>query len=313
MFVLHTSNRTENLLSHLAQVIDAQPLNSPFDKELFLIQSQGMERWLSQQLASQFGVWGNYHFYFPGNFVSEISAPFVGSSTAINYQREQMVWIIEQLLRDIEQEQIELFQVITDYLQGEGRGVRRFQLAQQLARIFDQYQMMRPDWLRAWSNGKLLGLMPGTSTEKWQSELWRRINQQFGDCHRGEIWQRAIDTIEKATELELREKLPQRISIFGLNTIPPLLLNLLKALSRQVDIHLYLLTPTQEYWGEGGSRRAQLEQSVNDDTTALNDHRLLLSLGEQAREFQKLMLEQVTFTHEFASYEMDDAVDGDES
>lgn len=154
MFILHTSNRAENLLAHLAQIIEAQPLNSPFDKEIFLIQSQGMERWLSQQLADQFGVWGNYQFYFPGKFFNEIGTQFVEQSISGNYQREQMVWIFEQLLRDIESLENDApipFQILIDYTAGDNRAVRRFQLAQQLARIFDQYQIMRPDWLQTWS------------------------------------------------------------------------------------------------------------------------------------------------------------------
>ncbi|MDP3840753.1 MAG: exodeoxyribonuclease V subunit gamma, partial [Methylococcales bacterium] len=60
MFILHSSNKTENLVAHLTTVISSAPLSSPFEKEVFLIQSQGMERWLSQQLANELKVWGNY-------------------------------------------------------------------------------------------------------------------------------------------------------------------------------------------------------------------------------------------------------------
>ena len=58
-FTLHTSNRTEHLLEHLATVIESQPLRSVFDQEVFLIQSQGMERWLLQGLSDRFGVMAN--------------------------------------------------------------------------------------------------------------------------------------------------------------------------------------------------------------------------------------------------------------
>ncbi|NOR51824.1 MAG: exodeoxyribonuclease V subunit gamma, partial [Gammaproteobacteria bacterium] len=307
MFALHTSNKAENLLSHLAQVIDLQPLNSPFEKELFLIQSQGMERWLSQQLSSHFGVWGNYEFYFPGNFFTEIGMQFADPSTSANYQREQMVWIFEQLLRELESldnDDSLPFQILIDYINGENSSVRRFQLAQQLARIFDQYQIMRPDWLKSWSKGELIGL---GEAEQWQSLLWQKIESYYGLCHRGEIWERVIGAIEKLSTENLVTKLPQRLSIFGLNTIPPLLLHLLSGLSRHTDIHLYLLTPTKSYWGEGSSRRSMIAQLVdNDEASAVNDHRLLLSMGEQARDFRELLLNQVDFSHEFASYEPND-------
>jgi len=306
MFALHTSNRAENILSHLAQVIESQPLRSPFDKELFLIQSQGMERWLSQQLASDFGVWGNYQFYFPGKFFSEIGAQFADTSASGNYQREQMVWIFESLLREIESDDSGHFHILVDYIGGENSAVRRFQLAQQLARIFDQYQIMRPDWLKAWSKGGLIGL---GDSEQWQALLWQKIEQGYGHNHRGEIWQSAIAAIAQLSAEACAEKLPQRLSIFGLNTIPPLLLHLLKGLSQHIDIHLYLLVPSKSYWGEGGSRQSMIEQLAQldevdetNETSEINDHRLLLSLGEQARDFRGLMLNQVEFSHEFSSY-----------
>lgn len=307
MFALHTSNRAENILSHLAQVIESQPLNSPFDKELFLIQSQGMERWLSQQLASSFGVWGNYQFYFPGKFFSEIGAQFADISASKNYQREQMVWIFESLLREIENDDSGHFQILVDYIDGENSAVRRFQLAQQLARIFDQYQIMRPDWLNAWSKGELIGL---GDSEQWQALLWQKIEQGYGHNHRGEIWQSAIAAIAQLSAEACAKKLPQRLSIFGLNTIPPLLLHLLKGLSQHIDIHLYLLVPSKSYWGEGGSRRNMIEQLTQlddvDETGESTDHRLLLSLGEQARDFRGLMLNQVEFSHEFSSYALNE-------
>ena len=68
MFMLHSSNKTENLVAQLSVVIETLPLSSPLAKEVFLIQSQGMERWLSQQLAQTFQVWANYDFLFPLNF-----------------------------------------------------------------------------------------------------------------------------------------------------------------------------------------------------------------------------------------------------
>jgi len=54
MFVLHTSNRAEHLLEHLLKVLET-PQQSVLGKEVFLIQSQGMERWLSQQIAEPVG------------------------------------------------------------------------------------------------------------------------------------------------------------------------------------------------------------------------------------------------------------------
>ncbi len=60
MFSLHLSNRTENLLTHLVKILRTQPRRDLFEKEVFLIQSQGIERMLSQRLADDFTVWCNF-------------------------------------------------------------------------------------------------------------------------------------------------------------------------------------------------------------------------------------------------------------
>ena len=65
MFYLHTSNRTENLLRHLAEVIRADTRRDLFAPELFLVQSQGMERIISQRMAEVFGVWCNFEYLLP--------------------------------------------------------------------------------------------------------------------------------------------------------------------------------------------------------------------------------------------------------
>jgi len=104
MFILHSSNKTENLVFHLTAVIENSPLASPFAKEVFLIQSQGMERWLSQQLASQFKVWGNYEFLFPGKFFSSLAQNIDSRLSDAAFERNLMLWRIEALLRRLDGE-----------------------------------------------------------------------------------------------------------------------------------------------------------------------------------------------------------------
>ena len=120
MFILHTSNKTENLLAHLAKVLEARPLSSPFDKEIFLIQSQGMERWLSQQLASYFKVWGNYEFLFPGKFFSSLAQRVDCRPVNVDYDREKILWRIERLLRHLDDE---IFAPVQYFLEGENKAL----------------------------------------------------------------------------------------------------------------------------------------------------------------------------------------------
>ncbi len=291
MFILHSSNKTENLIVHLSTVLKTAPLDSPFAKEVFLIQSQGMERWLSQQLASQFKVWGNYEYLFPGKFFSSLAQKIDNNLSDTAFERNLMLWRIEALLRRLDGD---VFLPLTHYLSGENVALKRYQLAQQLAQIFDQYQMMRPDMLAAWQKHQLLYQ---TTTERWQQALWLQIIAQTGNKHRGSLWLEVIAKLNDADPGTFSRQLPERISVFGLNTMPPLFMSYLQGLSKHCQLHFYLLNPAQDFWADLASKRQRL------DDENFTGHPLLSSLGQQGREFQEMLLEQVQFDFEPESFE----------
>ncbi len=291
MFILHSSNKTENLVEHLAIVLKSANLSSPLAEELFLIQSQGMERWLSQQLAEHFKVWGNFNYQTPGKFFSKLTSVLHPQGAGADFDRHLLFWRIEAQLRAIDKADM---QPLQNYLSGENIELKRYQLAQQIARIFDQYQILRPELLDAWRQGKTLYQ---TAAERWQSSLWRCLAEEIGPLHRGKLWRQTMQCLEQAAPGELAAYLPERLSVFGINSMPPLLLSYLEALSRHCDIHLYLLNPVQGYWADLPGKRllAQL--------TEFDGHPLLVGLGQQGREFQQLLLEQVEFAFEPSSFE----------
>ncbi|MGZ8161949.1 MAG: exodeoxyribonuclease V subunit gamma [Methylobacter sp.] len=296
MFILHSSNKTENLVSHLVAVIESSPLASPFEKEVFLIQSQGMERWLSQQLASRFKVWGNYDFLFPGKFFSSLAQKIglpVGDGA---FERNLLLWRFEALLRScLEGNE---FLPLRQYLTGENIALKRYQLAQQLAQIFDQYQMMRPDMLAEWQSGHDLY---HTETERWQKALWQLVTGQIGTKHRGALWLDVIDKLNCANEGAFSRQLPERVFIFGLNTMPPIFLGYLQALAKHCQMHLFLLNPAQTFWADVETKRQQ------GNTKIFSGHALLSTLGQQGREFQEMLLELAQFDFEPESFELNEA------
>ena len=290
MFILHSSNKTENLLEHLSTIISTSPLTSPFSKEVFLIQSQGMERWLSQQLATKFQVFANFEFFFPAKFFSQMALQIHQHLQTDIFARELMVWRFESLLRELDEP---VFFTLKQYLIGENTDLKRFQLATHLAQVFDQYQIMRPTLLNDWQQGKLHYF---TETEKWQQALWLSVISQTGDQHRGALWLQTIAKFNALEEGALSDLLPERISIFGLNTMPPLFMEFLQGLARHTHVHFYLLNPAQAFWADIVARkRADLEEFENG-------HPLLASLGQQGREFQQMLLDRA-FELELDSFE----------
>lgn len=290
MFILHSSNKTENLLEHLCAIISNAPLADPFAKEVFLIQSQGMERWLSQQLAGKFQLFANFEFLFPSKFFSQMARQINQQIQTDIFARELMVWRIESLLRDLDEP---VFLTLKQYISGENTDLKRFQLATHLAQIFDQYQMMRPMLLNDWQQGKLHYF---SATEKWQQALWLKLSTQTAEQHRGALWLQAIAKFNDLAPGELSTELPERISIFGLNTMPPLFMEFIQGLARHTDVHFYLLNPAQAFWADMvSSKRADLQEFENG-------HPLLASLGLQGREFQQMLLDRA-FELELDSFE----------
>ncbi|MDR3088626.1 MAG: exodeoxyribonuclease V subunit gamma [Desulfobulbaceae bacterium] len=280
MFFLHVSNRSENLLTHLAAVFQADERPDPLSPELFVVQSQGCELMIRQFLADKFISWANYRFLYPMAFIAQLAKLLAVPADAAAFERGRLVWRLEALLRS------EQAPVVSAYLAQEPVALKRYQLARQLAGLFDQYQLMRPEMLAAWQKGRTV---TQNAHEIWQADLWRRLRAQTPDApHRGEILARLIDCLaENKIKSSLASPVPRRLSIFGLHSMPPPLLHCFNALSRLVDIHLYLLSPCRNYWLD--ARRF----SRDDDGMAEAYHPLLVSLGQEGREFQAMLEETV--------------------
>lgn len=304
MLYLHVSNRTENLLQHLVEVFRVGTRRNLFEKEYFLIQSQGMERMISQTLATNFRSWCNFEYFLPFRFL-QYSAEKLGLEiTPDGYDRKILAWRIEELLRDLDG--IEC-QQLERYLQGENLELKRYQLADQLSNIFDQYQVMRPDMLAAWTGNRLVTQEP---SERWQKTLWLRLASRLeGAPHRGMVLQQVVDKLRAGEHLAGR--LPERVSVFGLSIMPPLFLRYLQGLALHSEVHLYVLSPCKEYWGDIENRRKLLQHSAGDTAGHVSEmeevpesHPLLVALGQQGRDFQRMLFDdEVHFELEFASYE----------
>ncbi len=286
MFYLHASNRTENLLLHLAKLIEADPAESIFEKEYIVIQSQGMERMICQYMARYFTSWCNYRFLLPVSFLQEMAGRLGMEITPDWYERSFLSWRIEEHLRNLDET---VYAPLHGYLQGEQVELKRFQLARQLAHLFDQYQMMRPQMLRSW---ELQQCREEDEAERWQMHLWLRLlAEQPSIAHRGELLHRVTAALHEAESLPA---LPKRVSVFGVHILPPFFIDCLQGLAGHCDVHLFLLRPCRHYWGDLVSRKT---------AAGAGFHPLLVSLGRQGRDFQELLLEKVEITKEFNSYE----------
>lgn len=269
----------EHLVSALTDVL-RQPLASPFTPEIIVMQSKGMQRWLAMELASSLGVWANCTYPFPNAIVWQLFTTVFSSIPDVShFSPELLVWKILGLLPDFLL--TEPFASLRRYLVDDKDGLKRYQLALRIADTFDQYTLFRPNLLESWGSVNI----PSEPNELWQSILWNRLNLDCEGEHRAVLLDRYCQTLSSG---KISSSIfPQRISLFGISYLPPYHLQILDATASMTDVHLYLLSPSSEYWGDLLGRRelAKLRKSNRDQLCDYEGNALLASWGTLGREF----------------------------
>ncbi len=211
-FNLFTSNRLEILAKQLARVIQT-PLSTPFAPEIIVIQSRGMERWVSMELARLNGISANCAFPFPNAFLEGIfkqlnpNLPDI-SPFDIDIMTFRLMNIISQSTA------LEGFDELKAYLTEDRHQLRLYQLASKIADLFDQYQVFRPQLLFQWEKSQEEKRTP----DVWQARLWRELARDYESQHRARLRENLLEQI-KDGRLDTT-RLPARVSLFGISHLP---------------------------------------------------------------------------------------------
>ncbi len=275
MLTLHQSNRLEHLVANLAGLL-AQPVDDPLQAEWVVVQHPGMARWLSLELAQAMGIAANIDFPLPAVFVWRAFRQLLTQVPELDrYQPNRLAWRLHALLSsaDLEHSPPQL----PAYLES-GDERRRFQLAEQLATLYDRYLLYRPDWILAWERGE-----PAAGDDGWQAELWRRLAAQ-----EPRHWVALQQDFFAAPSSALGEGLPSRVCLFGVPTLSPGYLQTIRRLAERIDVHLFLLNPCAAHWAEIVAPQEQARRELGSAAEALYlevGHPLLATLGRQGRDF----------------------------
>ncbi|NTV60696.1 MAG: exodeoxyribonuclease V subunit gamma [Chlorobiaceae bacterium] len=278
---LYTSNRMEILVDALAGALGRPPA-LVFEREVIVVQSRGMQRWLSMELAKRFGVWANGHYPFPNAMVKELFEQFFSEKPDTSlFKPDVMSWRIMRLLPEMLRS--EPFGTLRRYLSDDSDGLKLFQLSEKIADTFDQYTLYRPEMLSAWEVGR--EEPPGG---EWQPFLWRRLSKE-GGMHRGTLKERFCRELDAA--LPGAGQFPERITLFGISYLPNFHLDMLSAVARVTEVNLFLLSPTGEYWGDILSRKAIAALPEEERALRTEGNPLLASLGRIGRDFSDMIID----------------------
>jgi len=320
--VLHltVSNRLEALADALAERLRAGPLGDPLLAERIVVPHSGVGRWLQLRLAQQFGVAAQLSFELPAQAVAQMLAGLPGACAAVvtapAWERAALRWRLLEMLDELPASAD--FAVLRGYLDDSGGSsgtpasawidpLKPWQLACRLADALDAYQVYRPDWLHAWSQGRRA--LPSVADEIWQAAIWRRLCAVLPLADRGSRMQALIAALEHdplstaslLTTSVSTKALPKRLSLFGALPLSPMQMRWVRALARHTEVAVYHCAPSAAYWGDLRSPREHARQraahsglvastdSVDEVNTPVGA--LLTSLGSRARDVQQLQIE----------------------
>jgi exodeoxyribonuclease V gamma subunit len=275
---IYTSNRMENLVEALAGVV-AEPLASAFTPELIVVQSKGMQRWLAMELAGKLGIWANCDYPFPNKMVWQLFRRTLPSIPDTSFfTPEVMTWKIMGLLPGFLDRGE--FAPLRHYLDDDGDGLKRFQLAGRIADTFDQYTLFRPEMVLEWEEGR---------GGEWQEILWRELASCGAGRHRGRLKEEFCRHVEKGAPGG--NGVPVRIAVFGISYLPKYHMDILAATARAMDVNLFLLSPTREYWADIVSGRERARLAPEGRALRIEGNPLLASLGKLGRDFSDMVVE----------------------
>jgi exodeoxyribonuclease V gamma subunit len=285
---IFTSNKLEILAEQLARLIK-NPGPSALAAEIIVIQSTGMARWISLELAKHNGICANIRFPFPNTFLEEIAIQAMPefrepASLGPDLMTFKLMKVIPQCTRKPG------FERLKAYLAEDATHLKRLQLSSKLADIYDQYQVFRPEMMLSWEQGRQ-GKEETNPEDKWQAQLWRELIQGEGSPHRARLQRDLITKLN--TEPAQFKNLPERVFIFGISYLPLFHMEAFFALSQRLELNFFLLNPCREYWGdivsEKQMQRIRRKYPQSADVTAElhleEGNRLLASMGTHGKDF----------------------------
>lgn len=318
MLKVYYSNQLATHRDLLVRILSNDPNPDPFVQEIVLVQSSGMAQWLQMEIASHIGVSGNIQFPYPTSFVwQQYRTLFPDLPKENIFSRTTTVWRLMRLIPAL-LNRAEL-STLAGYLK-EDEPLKLYQLAQKIADLFDQYLVYRPQWLIDWEAGNdhniLKQLLKSVSfqhknqaelenTVRWQGILWNALVEDikqdtdemiFNTSHRAYLQRRYFERLENISESE-QKKLPHRIFVFGISSLPLSQLAVLQKLSEYCTVHLFFTNPSQDFWGEQQDERIleklvlkrQIQPNELEEYTKGNP--LLAVWGKQGKEFFNLLEE----------------------
>ena len=317
-FMVVHGNRLDELRSLVVSWMRRYPL-APLENEIALVQSNGIAQWLKLALAEDpeeddmggCGIAAAIDVQLPGSFMWQLYRMVLGRDeipVKSLLDKAPLTWRLMRLLPQLIDQAH--FEPLQRFLTDDGDLRKRYQLAERLADLFDQYQVYRADWLEDWAEGRhqLRNVRgepkPLTAANCWQAELWRALLLDVGEQgmaqSRAGVHQRFIERINSLDTAPVG--LPSRVIVFGISSLPAQALEALAGLARFSQVLLCVHNPCRHHWADivadkdllrhqykRQARKSGMPVVLDSQTLHQHAHPLLAAWGKQGRDYINLL------------------------
>ncbi|NIF80292.1 exodeoxyribonuclease V subunit gamma [Paraburkholderia sp. Cy-641] len=324
MLQLFYSNRYETLVGALLDDLAQAPAD-PWTARPVIVPSAAVRRRLELDIAARQGICANVDFCYLAQWLWARIGGVIEVPRQSPFAPDRLVWRCYRLLENGHEADASLpwnaSPRLRTYLDAADASMR-YELARRVATVLDHYLTYRPEWLLQWQKGGSIfaGGMPGNGAdetgprlsgasdsaredERWQAALWRALLAELAQAHghaqtSAAALPPAYRFLDEIGTLDLEAisnaQWPEAVSVFALPTMPPLHIALLRALSRWIDVRLYVMNPCREFWFDVVSEgRVQALDAAGQLDYQEVGHPLLAEWGRQTQA-QLHMLHELT-------------------
>lgn len=257
MLYLHEAQSLHHLFQIWSDTGKTRVKGHPLSPEHVIVPNMDMAQWLQVMEAERTGISANLEFQLPAGFFRKL---FESRDESVRKQlldRHLLRWMIFRLLDDVGpwKSLKDWLNVITKSNSGTSTLTEaRWDLASQIADVYDQYLIYRPDWLVQWAGKSTGGLFTGSERHHgpidqiqglegindWQPELWKRICTNWPDYpNRADLIVDLMQDLRSGRVSANTFHLQADLTIFGVGSLAPAMVEAFALLSQSVDIHWY--------------------------------------------------------------------------
>lgn len=254
MIRLWYSNHLEELVEALVDNVRALQeagATDPFTPTTVIVPNRNIATYLKFSIAQRTGILANWRFEYLYRFFRDAIAD--GPVQIVG--KDDLHTLLLDVLADDELLADPELGSVVGYLNAadtpDARERRKWQLAGELAKVFEEYALSRPRMLELWPKRSVVSEEPFASTEIWERRIWLDLFGRDGRVKRagdrlGKRLMLMPDIFEKLRPDSL--ELPPQVHIFGLSYVARSFYKLFGELAERSHLLVYGLNPCMEYW-----------------------------------------------------------------